>query len=48
MIKQEEFFAKYNISNETFKDTRLDWKLIEDVYATYKQSISELEPTLSL
>lgn len=45
LIKQEEFFEKYNIDAEEFKHTTLLWEDLEGIYNDYHKEIHKLTPS---
>jgi putative GTP pyrophosphokinase len=44
LIDKEAFLKKYNINEEIFNKTQLDWSLLTDIYCSYANYKEELEP----
>lgn len=42
-LDRKEFFEKYLISDEYFKETGLDWNMLVEIYDDYKSIVPKLD-----
>jgi len=47
MISKKVFLKKYNISDDSFKKTEIEWKHLEEIYEDYVKNITTFEPNLT-
>ncbi|WP_052273526.1 RelA/SpoT domain-containing protein [Flavihumibacter solisilvae] len=45
MLSQEDFLKKYNISEDRFTESGLDWNELASIYSDYSEYMTGLEPT---